>query len=97
MGRKVVYWVRATCFGTPIGPWHMGHRGARADLRASGLGNYEGGIFYITVPGGLEVREEWMDYAEAQDLSGAVERRHAAQHREALSVTYLNGTMNRVR
>lgn len=65
MGRIVVYWYRAMCFGKPIGPWRQGLRAARADLVSANLGSYEPDGFFITVPGSLDCQSEWMDFDEA--------------------------------
>ena len=97
MARKVVYWCRATVFGRPCGPWRFGLRDARRDLIAQGLGSYDDhGDFYVTVPGGLQMRDEWMDFAEAEELARSVERRHAAEHRKRLAVADLNGHVRRI-
>jgi hypothetical protein len=88
VSRKVVHWCRAVSFGKPIGPWRFGLSGARRDLVAEGLGSYDpDGIFFVTVPGGIERRAEWMDLAEAEQLSRSVQRRHAAEHTERLTVS----------
>lgn len=65
MGRIVVHWYRAMCFGRPIGPWRLGIKAARADLISAKLGSYEPDGFFITVPGALECQSEWMDFEEA--------------------------------
>lgn len=59
----VAYWYRATCFGTPCGPWRTTMRQVRADLQSQGLGSYdEFGVFFITVPGGIDRESDWMDF-----------------------------------
>lgn len=98
MSRKVVEWCRATCFGLPVGPWRFGRGAARRDLMAEGLGSYdEDGIFYITVPGGLDVRQEWVTFEEAQELALSVKRRHAAENLKRRSVAYDNRGVRWVR
>ena len=58
---------RATCFGRPIGPWRDRVRDVRRDLIQQKLGSYdEWGTFYVTVPGGIQRVDEWMDFAEWQ-------------------------------
>lgn len=98
MGQKVVEWCRATSFGLPVGPWRFGRRVARQDLIDQGLGSYdEYGCFYTTVPGGMDVRREWMEYGEAQSLALSVQRRHAAENLKRSAVTDDNRRVNRVR
>ncbi len=98
MGRIVVHWSRARCFGDPIGPWRFGRRQAAQDLIEAGLGEFDrDGIFYATVPGNLEVRSEWMAFDEAEALSRSVKRRHSANHRKGLAVTDKDRTMCGVR
>lgn len=89
MSRKVIEWCRATSFGVPVGPWRFGRRDARRDLMAEGLGSYdEYGCFFITVPGGLDVRQEWMAFDEAHELAESVKRRHSAENLKRRTVAY---------
>jgi hypothetical protein len=98
VSRKVVQWCRATSFGVPIGPWRFGRKGARRDLMAEGLGSYdEDGCFYTTVPGGMDVREEWMSFDEAHELAQSVQRRNAAENLKRRSVTYKDRRVRWVR
>lgn len=56
-------WYRATCFGEPCGLWRDTRREVYRDLEAQKLGSYDEWMtFYVTVPGGIEVAAEWMDY-----------------------------------
>jgi hypothetical protein len=97
MSRKVVEWCRATSFGVPIGPWRFGRNAARADLMAAGLGCYDDGCFYTTVPGGMDVRLEWLPFDEARELSMAMQRRHAAVNLKRRTVAYDNRRVRWVR
>jgi hypothetical protein len=93
----MVRWCRALCFGQPIGPWRFGYRSARLDLVTAGLGSYdEEGTFFETVPGGLEIRSEWMSFEEERELSRAIKRRHAPDDRKRLALANHNRRMNRV-
>lgn len=63
--RKFAYFYRATCFGSPVGPWRDSMRDARRDLIQLRLGSYdEHGTFYITVPGGMQRDGTWLDYSQ---------------------------------
>ncbi|MGR6747862.1 hypothetical protein, partial [Aeromonas veronii] len=63
----------------PIGPWRFGRRDARRDLIAEGLGSYDDdGCFFTTVPGGMDVRQEWVNFDEAVELAETMKRRYAA-------------------
>jgi hypothetical protein len=98
VNRKVIEWCRATSFGVPVGPWRFGRRDARRDLMAEGLGSYdEDGCFFITVPGGLDVRQEWMAFDEAHELAESVKRRHSAENLKRRTVTYENRRVRWVR
>ena len=93
----IVYWCRATCFGEPCGPWRFGVAAARRDLIAADLGSYdEDGTFYITVPGGIDRRSEWMSLEEEAALAGPVKRDHSSDNRESLSVSYRDRSVRRV-
>ncbi|MDF2494540.1 MAG: hypothetical protein K0S66_1474 [Sphingomonas sp.] len=93
----VVKWYRALCFGKPCGPWRFGAQAACRDLIAQDLGSYdEEGTFFITVPGGLESRSEWMTLEEEEELAQSVKRRHSAEHRERLPVPHHNRLVRRV-
>jgi hypothetical protein len=66
VGRRVVWWYRATCFGKPVGPWRDSARDVKRDLIAQGLGSYdEWNAFYITVPGGVDKRSAWIETSNA--------------------------------
>lgn len=94
----VVRWYRALCFGVPCGPWRFGAGPARRDLIDNDLGSYdEDGVFFITVPGGLEHRSEWMSIEEEAELARSVKMRDPAKHRERLTVTHYDRPMRRVR
>lgn len=93
----VVHWCRATCLGVSCGPWRFGYTAARRDLIAQGLGSYdEYGCFYTTVPGGLEVRSEWVSFEEAEALARTVKGDHAAEHRKRLAVANGDRRVRRV-
>lgn len=65
MSKIVAYWYRATCFGSPCGPWRTTRWEVRDDLEAQGLGSHdERGTFFVTVPGGIQSHGEWMDFEE---------------------------------
>lgn len=97
MGRKVIEWCRATSFGVPIGPWRFGRRDARRDLIAEGLGSYdEDGCFFTTVPGGMDVRQEWVNFDEAVELAETMKRRYAAEHLKSRSVSDMDRRMSRI-
>ena len=84
-------------FDQPCGPWRFGIAAARRDLVASGLGSYdESGAFFITVPGGIQQRTEWMSLAEELELSGAMKGGNAAQYAERLPVTNSDRLVRRV-
>lgn len=54
-------WYRALCFGKPVAPWRNTKATARRDLIERGLGSFDDyGAFYITVPGDLERKSEWV-------------------------------------
>lgn len=64
-GWRMTHWWRATCFGTPIGPWRDRLGEVFEDLEADGLGCAdETGTFYVTVPGGYERRSAWQESEE---------------------------------
>lgn len=93
----VVNWCRATCLGVPCGPWRFGQTAARRDLIARDLGSYdEYGCFYTTVPGGMEVRSEWVSLEEAEALARSVKGDNAAEHRKRLSVANGDRRMRRI-
>lgn len=93
----VVRWCRAMCFDKPCGPWRFGVSGARRDLVSEGLGSYdEDGLFFITVPGGIQERSEWMSLAEEEELTRAVKGGHSAEHAERLSVSHQDRPVRRV-
>lgn len=61
-----VTYYRAVVFGRPRGPWRRELEQAHRDLIELGLGSYEYGQFFVTVPGDLqsrEVREVYRDVA----------------------------------
>lgn len=93
----VVHWCRATCLGVPCGPWRFGYNAARRDLIARDLGSYDDyGCFYTTVPGGLEVRSEWVSFEEAEALARTVKSDNAAEHRKRLAVANGDRRVRRV-
>lgn len=52
-------WYRAMCFDRPIGPWRQCGKQLARDLIEADLASYdEYGRFFITVPGGFQVRYE---------------------------------------
>lgn len=72
MGQCVVSWYRATCFSKPIGPWRDRIRDTFDDLAAEGLGSRdEWGTFYVTVPGGYQVRSAWEEMEEPEPVTSA--------------------------
>lgn len=94
----VITWCRATCFGRPIGPWRCGVSAAREDLIARNLGCYEDGAFYTTVPGGMQMKSEWVTAEEeAALLARTMKRAHPSEHGERLPVTDHDGLVRRVR
>jgi hypothetical protein len=54
-------WFRALCFGKPIAPWRNTKAAARRDLIEQGLGSFDDhGTFYVTVPGEMQRKTEWV-------------------------------------
>ena len=54
-------WYRALCFGKPVAPWRNSRERARRDLMEHGLGSFDDyGTFYVTVPGELARKAEWV-------------------------------------
>lgn len=57
-------WYRAVCFGRPVGPWRRDRKDAQTDLVDRELGSYDDwGKFWVTVPGDLERKVEWVAIA----------------------------------
>lgn len=57
-------WYRALCFGKPIAPWRNTKAAARRDLIDAKLGGFDDyGTFYVTVPGDLARKSEWVSQA----------------------------------
>ena len=61
-----VTWYRALCFGKPVGPWRTDRKLVNEDLIDRELGAYdEWGKFWITVPGDVERRHEYLTASKA--------------------------------
>lgn len=59
-------WYRALCFGKPIAPWRDSRDQARRDLLARDLGSFdEWGFFWVTVPGEMQIKREWVSQSKA--------------------------------
>ena len=85
MGRVVVHYFRATCFGDPCGPWRDTLRQTFEDLEHQGLGCRDDyGRFYVTVPGGYTRMSEWADFDEAMQLTFARRARLHGQQPKTL-------------
>lgn len=77
MSRRVVHWYRATSFNEPVAPWRDSLREVRRDLIQRQLGSYdEYGCFFVTVPGGMQRRSDWVTF---EDLPAAIQARRATQ------------------